>query len=306
LVPVRFIGEATGADVTWNKSTRTVNVKSNIDEHIPEIEIANGTKEQSSSNSNNLGITIGDFSIELGDSLDTVLQKLGEPSRIDENVTRLDWYVYNDDYSKFIMIGISKDKVASIYTSHTDFVVNDLIKYGTSEESLPKSQLNKYYIDEINGSILYGIMISDINAGGIWGPVLDNNERSPYIELQQVDCVNAFRVFNGLNSLKIDDIAQKTAREHSKDMAQNGYFAHASLDGRSFSHRYNGNNGRYFACAENIVAGSDDGFNQFRQFLNSSGHRNNMLYNLSKYIGIGVYYNENSLYKYYGTQLFSY
>ncbi|MDR7857378.1 stalk domain-containing protein [Tissierella sp.] len=306
LVPVRFIGEATGADVTWNKATRTVTVKSNIGESSQDIEIVNSGEGQKNTDSNNLGITIGDFYIELGDSVDTVIQKLGKPNRIDEKVTRLDWYVYNDDYSKFIMIGIFKDKVASIYTSHTNFVVNDVIKYGSPEESLSKSQLNKYYIDEINGNILYGIMISDVNAGGLWGPVLDNNDRSSYIELQQVDCLNAFRVYNGLNPLKIDDIAQKTAREHSKDMAENGYFAHVALDGRRFPDRYNDNNGRYFACAENIVAGSDDGFNQFKQFLNSIGHRNNMLYNLPQYIGIGVYYNENSQYKYYGTQLFSY
>ncbi len=282
-VPVRFISEAVGAEVTWDHLTSTVDIKY-------------GTL---------FSVSIDDTTITLNDNIDTVLESLGKPDRIDKDITKLDWYVYNKDYKKFIMVGMLNDKVASIYTSNTNFYVNDEIKYGVKKEKLPETGQIEYEIDNIDG-ILYGVMIKNKNFNRKWSLIEGYNIDTTLIELQHLDCLNAFRVHNGLNFLEIDEIALKTAREHSKDMAKNNYFSHEGLDGRHGNRRYYDNNGKKFACAENIVAGPENGMIQFKQLLNSLDHRQNMLMKNAKYVGIGVFYDENATYRYYGTQLFTY
>jgi len=252
--------------------------------------------------SKKLGVSIGEINVRLGDSLNSVVQKLGNPDRIDDKVTNLKWYVYNNDYSKFIMVGFLNDKVASIYTSHTEFVVDDTIKYGEFEENLPSSQNFKYYIDEFGGKILYGIMIQEDPSIGLWKKEAAKKDILPIYEFQEFDCLNAFRVNSGLGALKLDEIALKTAREHSKDMAENDYLEHTGLDGRAHYNRYWDNNGKNQPFAENIAGGDNNGLDQFKGFLNSYGHRMNMINPDADYVGIGVYYYEESTYKYYGTQ----
>src|SRR5699024_9008228 len=73
--------------------------------------------------SEKLGISIKGQELFLGEGLDSVIEKFGQPDRIDDQVTNLKWYVYNSDYSKFIMVGFLDKRVESIYTSHTDFIV---------------------------------------------------------------------------------------------------------------------------------------------------------------------------------------
>ncbi|MDR7870803.1 MAG: WG repeat-containing protein [Tissierellaceae bacterium] len=270
-----------------------------------DVDYNNEKRQIEINTSEKLGVSIRDIKITLGDSLSRVSQVLGQPDRIDDKVTNLKWYVYNKDYSKFVMIGFSKDKVAAIYTSHTNFVVNDTIKYGEFEENLPSSPNIDYYIDVFGGKILYGVMIKEESSISLWKTRVDKEEILPIYEFQEFDCLNSFRVFKGLNPLKIDEIALKSAREHSKDMAENNYFEHVGLDGRSHYNRYWDNNGKHFPYAENLAAGDQNGFDQFKGLLNSPGHRANMVISDADYVGIGVYYKEDSEYKFYGTQAFT-
>jgi len=108
----------------------------------------------------------------------------------------------------------------------------------------------------------------------------------------------------GLKALKIDDIAVKTARQHSQDMADKNYFNHINLDGLTPWDRYKNNGGKNFGSGENIYAGRLLGIEAFDGWLNSEGHRKNMLGN-HNYLGVGFGYNKSAKYYYYLTQFFS-
>ena len=46
-----------------------------------------------------------DVNVVIGANIESVISKAGDPDRIDESDYGFDWYVYNDDYSKFMMVG---------------------------------------------------------------------------------------------------------------------------------------------------------------------------------------------------------
>ncbi len=94
------------------------------------------------------------------------------------------------------------------------------------------------------------------------------------------------------------------ARRHSQDMADQGYFDHTSLDGRSPWDRAAeaGYQGR--ATSENIAAGNRGAQGTFDQGLNSAGHCANMMSPDAREIGVGYGYNERAEYRHYWTQVF--
>jgi len=96
------------------------------------------------------------------------------------------------------------------------------------------------------------------------------------------------------------------ARLHSQDMADQNYFAHDSLDGRTFMDRINdaGFTGGC-PCGENIAAGNSTATDTMDQWINSPGHCANMMGSDFTTIGIGYGYNANSNYSHYWTQDFA-
>ena len=66
-------------------------------------------------------ITIGGTDITVGDNIDAVIAEIGMPNRIDESDYALDWYVYDGDYSNFVMIGVDGDRVCAFFTNAANF-----------------------------------------------------------------------------------------------------------------------------------------------------------------------------------------
>ena len=62
-------------------------------------------------------------------------------------------------------------------------------------------------------------------------------------------------------------------------------------------------NGQY-TIDENIAAGNSTPEETVEQWMNSPGHRENILNKDYKELGVGYYYKSNSEYKYYWVQLF--
>ena len=88
--------------------------------------------------------------------------------------------------------------------------------------------------------------------------------------------------------LSMNAALRSAARHHSQDMADNDYFDHTSLDGRSPWDRmaqagYDG-----MPVGENIAAGSATAEATFQQWQNSPGHCMNMMSQNANEIGIGV------------------
>lgn len=108
------------------------------------------------------------------------------------------------------------------------------------------------------------------------------------IETEVVTLANEARKANGCAPLEIDDRLVEAARAHSEDMAANGYFSHDSLDGSSFADRIVAA-GYPRPAAENIAQGQDSARSVHDAWMNSDGHRANILNCDLTTVGVGVH-----------------
>jgi uncharacterized protein YkwD len=119
-----------------------------------------------------------------------------------------------------------------------------------------------------------------------------------------VRLTNVERAGNGCGALAIDATLTKVAQAHSEDMADHDYFSHDSQDGRSPFDRMSNAGYRYSTAAENIAAGQSTPASVVEGWMNSAGHRANILNCSLKEIGVGYAVNSASTYRTYWTQDF--
>ncbi|NUR51188.1 MAG: sigma-70 family RNA polymerase sigma factor [Hamadaea sp.] len=120
-------------------------------------------------------------------------------------------------------------------------------------------------------------------------------------EKQMLALINAERAKAGCGAVVFNDKLAKAAEGHSADMAAQAYFSHTSLDGRTPWDRARAA-GYQYASAENIAAGNATAKATMNQFMNSPGHKANILNCSHKAVGIGMA--KGGPYRYYWTQLF--
>jgi uncharacterized protein YkwD len=107
--------------------------------------------------------------------------------------------------------------------------------------------------------------------------------------------LNAERRRHGLRSLRLNQRLSRAARRHSEDMARHRYFDHNSRNGSSFVDRIRRtgylNGARRWKVAENIAWGTNWLASPraiMKAWMNSPGHRANILEGGYREIGIGV------------------
>lgn len=105
---------------------------------------------------------------------------------------------------------------------------------------------------------------------------------------QVVNLVNAARAQAGCGALTADDRLAAAAQGHSDDMAAQGYFSHTSLDGRSFVDRVRAA-GYPNPGGENIAQGQRSAQAVHDAWMNSQGHRENILNCEFTTIGVGLH-----------------
>ncbi|MDV4150161.1 CAP domain-containing protein [Clostridium sp. AL.422] len=119
--------------------------------------------------------------------------------------------------------------------------------------------------------------------------------------------VNQERAAAGVPALSYNTTMEYYARIKSKDMGDNGYFSHEDLQGNLITVKMQADGVSYRAWAENIayIQGMDGNSSIATKFMdnwmNSSGHRANILSTNYTSIGVGVYKIGNT---YYATQEF--
>ncbi|MDE6182060.1 MAG: hypothetical protein K2F59_02490 [Eubacteriales bacterium] len=126
---------------------------------------------------------------------------------------------------------------------------------------------------------------------------IPTEQETRIIEEEVVRIVNEERIKNGLQPLQISEDLMKTAREKSEDMATRNYVSHTDPDGYNMA--------TDLKVAENITGGNYTPAGAVDDWLNSKGHRDNILNPNYKYIGVGYAKNSNSEYTNYWTQQFS-
>lgn len=105
-----------------------------------------------------------------------------------------------------------------------------------------------------------------------------------------LSAVNAARAKAGCGPLQIDARLTAAAKGHARAMAEQNFFGHAGKDGSRFSSRIAKQGYSYWAAAENIAAGQSSAGQVVASWLNSAGHRRNILDCRMKDTGIAMVY----------------
>ncbi|WP_127530227.1 WG repeat-containing protein [Paenibacillus kobensis] len=258
--------------------------------------------------------------ISIGDTEASVLARLGQPARKDISELGFTWYIYNADYTKYMQVGVQNGKVVGLFSNADTWKSNRGLKlgastaeiekrYGTGGASFTKGKIvytvnasyqflqdGSYvtvYLDKHDGNKATAIQLIDQAVEEKMATYFGKgtSELRESFERQSLDLVNAFRVRYGLSALRWDGTAAGTARAHSEDMRDRGFFDHVNPDGKDPGNRMDAAGIPYGLTGENIAAGQRDAIEAYQSWVNSKGHRDNMLYDGWTHLGVGVAFN---------------
>ena len=132
---------------------------------------------------------------------------------------------------------------------------------------------------------------SNNSSGGTTGNNISSNTVDSNLmnadEQEVFNLINKQRTNNGLTALKIDNEVQRVARIKAEDMVYNNYFSHQSPTYGSPFDMLKSFKISYKSAGENIAANSSNS-GAVNAWMNSSGHRANILSSNYNYTGIGV------------------
>ncbi|MEG4940132.1 CAP domain-containing protein [Microcoleus sp. F4-D5] len=132
------------------------------------------------------------------------------------------------------------------------------------------------------------------------------NEQSIF---RVVEITNVERSKAGLSPLQFNPVLGAVAQKHSVDMALNDFFDHTGSTGSQIGDRISAEGYKSSYYAENISAGRATPEEAVTAWMNSDGHRTNILNPQFQEIGVGYYFLGNDTgevnYTYYWTQVFA-
>lgn len=114
------------------------------------------------------------------------------------------------------------------------------------------------------------------------------------------EATNDRRIDKGLDRLEYSNPISAIALQHSRDMAQRGYFSHNSPEGEDVSDRYRTYGHQARQCGENLAkvfpaqnaSLAEAAREVVDAWMNSPGHRENLLRERFEREGIGVYFTQ--------------
>ncbi|GAB9471939.1 hypothetical protein Gpo141_00009134, partial [Globisporangium polare] len=126
---------------------------------------------------------------------------------------------------------------------------------------------------------------------------------SDNFQAAMLNAVNAERAKLGLTPFCTNKKLQAAAQLHSDDQARNNFMSHTGSGGSTVSMRITAQGFVWSSIAENVAAGQVDVASVMTAWMNSAGHKANILGSY-KFFGTGYAYNSASTYKHYWTQDF--
>ncbi|KAG2799752.1 hypothetical protein PC111_g20285 [Phytophthora cactorum] len=125
---------------------------------------------------------------------------------------------------------------------------------------------------------------------------------SDYVNLM-LERVNLERGAQGLPALCANSKLQEAAQRHSDDQAANNFMDHTGSDGSLMSQRVTDAGYDWRGVAENVAAGQIDVTEVMDAWMNSEGHRHNILGDYTM-LGTAYAYTPDGLYNHFWTQDF--
>ena len=105
--------------------------------------------------------------------------------------------------------------------------------------------------------------------------------------------VNAERAKVGAPALTWDVKLAAAAQDYSVEMAKNGNFSHTGVNGSTFDKRLSAAGASFTAAGENIAKGQKTAATVMSFWMNSEGHKKNILSTNYTKMGVGVAYDKN-------------
>ncbi len=308
-VPLRFFSNAVGLDVMWQAETRSVYIK-----------LAESTQQ----NIITEPLTIDQPAAKL-------LKRYGQPNSILPSMYDFNWYIFHNNYKDYKMFGIKDGVIVAIYNKTNRALGNLKLKCGDTKQTVCKhfqcpidcitKGNKKYMLNEKNSDLFFNnnhyirvfydqhndnkvsatlVIKSSIEqkVKGFYGN--DSAELTKAYEDLLFDLANVERSLNGLPLYEQHKNLQQVARAHSQDMIDRAFFDHVNPDGLKPHQRLIKNNLPLSYGAENIACGQYSALYAHHDFMNSEGHRKNIL-GSAKHMAAGVkfggtyhrYYTEN-------------
>lgn len=140
------------------------------------------------------------------------------------------------------------------------------------------------------------------SGGTTTNPQTTSNNTNTSFAKQVVELVNKERSKAGLNALSIDENIETAAMVRSREIEKS--FSHTRPNGSSFSTALSESGVKFMGAGENIAWGQRSPEEVMNGWMNSSGHRANILNSSFKKIGVAYYVGANG--RTYWTQLFTY
>jgi uncharacterized protein YkwD len=135
-----------------------------------------------------------------------------------------------------------------------------------------------------------GQLRAEASEGGWGAPTAAATSSATSTAREVLAVINAARVKAGCAPLKLNQKLMAAAKSHARAMAEKNFFGHRGTDGSKFSSRIKRQGYKYRAAAENIAAGQSSATQVARDWLQSAGHRKNILNCRLKDTGIAVAY----------------
>ena len=300
-VPLRAVGEAFDADVSWDGETRTVTVTL----------------------SESVALTVGEVRVVCGMTESELLLALGQPDRQAVGTEGLIWYSYSS-VSGYIAVAVCDGKVAGFMTDSAGFSVSNGVECGKpftnngqtviADDRAPTvpavSGSGTVYTDAAR-SYTMTVCRDEMNSGAVWAVRVMLSGKSRQVDTSSTaycseqsreifDLLNGWRRAQGIEPLIWENAAADCAYLHSDDMARNNYYDHISPDGRSVAERYSGD--PFSSLDENLICTSaaPDALSMLGSWINSAAQRKNLTGGAYKYTGVGIAVGTST----YATQVF--
>lgn len=143
-----------------------------------------------------------------------------------------------------------------------------------------------------------------VTAGLLSGALADEKDTaklSPEEKLL-VELTNQARAKEKLSSLKVNPLLMKAAALHTANMARQGKLEH-ELDGKKVGDRLDDLGYKWAECGENVATDSDP-TEAVKGWMESKGHRENILDRHYEEIGVALVRNPKDKDEWYFTQVF--
>ena len=143
-------------------------------------------------------------------------------------------------------------------------------------------------------ALLVGAMLgmSAVGSGSAFAATQDDAaKRRDSVEIFCSMCNDA-RVAEGLQEMYIAPVLVDYAQVRADELTS--LFSHDRPDGSKCFSVMKDEDFFYNVCAENIAAGGEDAVETFNQFMNSPGHRKNIMSDEMTHIGTGFVFDKNA------------